>query len=88
MFSYDTIRSQWAIAGLLGGLAAVAAMLLWYWALWRPRGHEEGEATERQPGFIVWWTSFCPWVLTLTIVFGTFVGISYAVYRMFYPPNW
>lgn len=84
MFSYDIIRTQWAIAAFLGGLAVLAAMVLVYSALWRPR---DGEPIS-EGGFIRWWISFCPWILTLTFVFGTALGVWYAIYRIWNPPNW
>ena len=95
MFRLSVLQYQWLILALFGGAVLVLTMVLTYMMMWRPRKENQEAAAEAvaesdYQGYsaLRWYSSFMPWILTLTFVSVVVFAIIYAFYSIKNPPNW
>jgi hypothetical protein len=69
MFRLIVMQNQWLMMALLGGLALIGAVVLWYLDLWRQREPAgQGGALDQAP--LRRWIRFMPWLLIWLYVVG------------------
>jgi len=89
MFQIMYRQNQQLMIGLFGGATVLFAMILSYWAVWRPRfGDERSKAPITGAiSFFRWWFSFTPWILILTYIGIIIYVVWQTTENVLHPPN-
>ncbi len=87
MFRLIVMQNQWLMMALLGGLALIGAVVLWYLDLWRQREPAgQGGALDQAP--LRRWIRFMPWLLIWLYVVALVWAVAYVLRMAGIVPNW
>ena len=87
MLKLNVYKMLYLVIGLLGGCVLLAATVLTYLAIWRPRKESDLSRIEPTDG----WKGIrehTPWIIWLTIAAIVTYGLIFTVAKAINPPNW
>lgn len=87
MFRLSVMQNQWLMMALLGGLALIGAVVLWYLDLWRQR-EPAGQAGAPSQAPLRRWIRFVPWLLIWLYVLTLAWSVAYVLRVASIVPDW
>ena len=91
MLRVDVLQNRLLILTVLGGIAVLLAVILFFIALWRPRVEQETGIGERPPGKPragAWMRSYIPWLAIIGAIATLLFALAYTAGVIRKPPSW